>query len=322
MNEQILKKLSIITNEEQAILSGEADIDRSLYTTDINSDIIQGKRLLDYNRIITIRPHTRFVHFPKHSHDYVEVVYMCDGTTTHIVNGVTITLKKGELLFLSQNVEHEVLPARESDIAVNFIILPQFFNTTVSMLGESESPLKAFVIDCLNDGKNKSGYLHFMVSDVLPIQNLIENLLYALISDTQTSQVTNQSTMGLLFLNLLEHTDKLAYSENVDAIVIQVMSYIEANYKSGSLQELANSLHYDFYWLSREIKRQTGKTYTQILQEKRLNQSAFLLANTDMKIYDISESVGYENISYFHRIFTDKYGVSPKKYRDRQNTSQ
>ena len=99
MNEQILKKLSIITNEEQAILSGDADIDRSLYTTDINSDIIQGKRLLDYNRIITIRPHKRFVHFPKHSHDYVEVVYMCDGTTTHIVNGMTITLKKGELLF-------------------------------------------------------------------------------------------------------------------------------------------------------------------------------------------------------------------------------
>ena len=52
------------------------------------------------------------------------------------------------------------------------------------------------------------------------------------------------------------------------------------------------------------------------VQEKRLAQAAFLLRNTDRNVADISVAVGYENISYFHRIFSAAYGKSPKHYRD------
>ena len=75
-------------------------------------------------------------------------------------------------------------------------------------------------------------------------------------------------------------------------------------------------LHYDVTWLSREIKRRTGKTYTELLQEKRLSQAAWLLRNTRQKVADIGISVGYENLSYFHRIFAQHFGISPKAYRD------
>ncbi|UKI38518.1 MAG: hypothetical protein L6V93_04080 [Clostridiales bacterium] len=51
---------------------------------------------------------------------------MCKGETTHIVNGRKIVLREGELLFLGQNASQEILPASEDDIAVNFIILPDF----------------------------------------------------------------------------------------------------------------------------------------------------------------------------------------------------
>ena len=47
---------------------------------------INAQKLLSAGKLITIRPHTRFVHFPEHTHDYVEVVYMCEGVTEHIVN--------------------------------------------------------------------------------------------------------------------------------------------------------------------------------------------------------------------------------------------
>ena len=73
-----------------------------------------------------MRPHTRFVNFPKHKHNYVEVIYMCQGTTTHILNGSKVILEAGDLLFLNQNAEQEILPAGEQDIAVNFIVLPEF----------------------------------------------------------------------------------------------------------------------------------------------------------------------------------------------------
>ncbi|MBQ8503078.1 MAG: helix-turn-helix domain-containing protein, partial [Clostridia bacterium] len=241
--------------------------------------------------------------------------YMCSGKTTHIVNGKEIKLNEGELLFLGQNAKQEILPASGNDIAVNFIILPQFFEKTLEMLGAEDTPIKKFLIESLFKEENPS-YLHFRVSDVLPVQNLIENLLWTLISDMPNKRNINQTTMGLLFMQLLNHTDKLAYQSKEEAAILRIFKYIEDNYKNGSLTEAAKLLHYDFYWLSHEIKNQTGKTYTELVQDKRLSQAAYLLKNTKIGVEEISKAVGYENKSYFHRIFSARYGVSPKKYRD------
>ena len=124
--------------------------------------------------------------------------------------------------------------------------------------------------------------------------------------------------MGLLFLQLMNHMDKVDtdMASVQQKFVIQVLSYVEEHYKSGELTELANELHYDIYWLSREIKRRTGKTYTELVQTKRLTQASYLLRTTAMNVADIAMAVGYDNISYFHRIFQKKYGMTPKKYRD------
>ena len=98
-------------------------------------------------------------------------------------------------------------------------------------------------------------------------------------------------------------------------MILQVLSYIETHYCAGSLTELAKLLHYDVYSLSREIKQRTEKNYTQLVQEKRLAQAAFLLRTTDRNVNDIANAVGYENVGYFHRIFNQSYGISPRRYR-------
>lgn len=325
IREEILQYLRPITEEEQAALDGKSEVDRSLYIKDAENlvankqgkmDVINSEKLLENGRIITIRPHTRFVHFPEHRHDYIEVIYMCSGSTTHIINGTKIDLQEGELLFLGQSATQEILPAGENDIAVNLIVLPQFFDTALQMMGEEESPLHRFIIDVLT-GENATGYLYFQVSDILPVQNLMENLLYTLIHDSPNRRNINQTTMGLLFLQLLNYTDRLFYEDDSEEeAVVQVLQYIENHYNDGSLSECAELLHYDFYWLSREIKKQTGKNYTDLVQEKRMAQAAFLLRTTKMRVSDIALSVGYENVSYFHRLFGKVYGTSPKKYRD------
>ena len=91
--------------------------------------------------------------------------------------------------------------------------------------------------------------------------------------------------------------------------------------KDGELQELAKQLHYDLYWLSREIRKRTGQTYTELLQTKRLSQAGYLLSHTAMPVMDVALAVGYENISYFHRIFKKRYGISPKQYRNQYGIS-
>ena len=313
MNKDILDRLAPITQEEQALISG-GRINRSLYMEG-RPDIINSKKLLSAGKLITVRTHTRFVHFPEHSHDYIEVVYMCAGRTTHIINGEKVLLREGELLFLSQNARQEILPAGREDIAVNFIILPQFFDGALKILGDEETPLRRFIINSLKSKNPDTSFLHFEVADVLPVQNLVENLIWTLISDTPNKRSINQVTMGLLFLQLMNCTDRLKYKNRQEEIVLLTLRYIEENYVGGSLRELARLTHYDFAWLSREIKRKTGRTYTELLQEKRLSQAAFLLAGTDLSVADISAKSGYDNISYFHRIFLKKFGMTPREYR-------
>ena len=314
INEEILNKLKVITPEEEQFIKGVKNIDTSIYM-EKECGVITVKKMLETGKIIDIRPHTRFVAFPEHTHDYVEVIYMCDGTTTHIIDGKQITLKKGELLFLSQSAKQQIMPANFDDVAVNFIIMPVFFDNVLQMLGEEETPLRRFIVDCLKDKNTSGGYLHFEVADVLPVQNLVENLIWTLINDTSNKRNINQITMGLLLLQLINHSDRLTSQNDENRLLVQVLRYIENNYKDGSLYELAEILHYDFSGLSREIKRHTGKNYTEHVQEKRLTQARFLLKNTDMNVDDIAVKVGYSNISYFHRLFRSTYGISPKNFR-------
>lgn len=311
--EELLSLLRPISPEEQVLLAGNDQIQRGIYM-EANSDVIDAKKLLASGRLITIRPHTRFAHFPEHSHNYVEVVYMCCGSTTHIVNGSEITLQSGELLFFGQGARQEILPAGEHDIAVNFIILPQFFDKALEMLDEGETPLRRFLVDSLrNDNAN---YLYFQVADVLPIQNLMENLIWTLTKGSAPNRRTIcQTTMGLLFMQLMNHTERLASQSSEEAATVKVLRYIEENYRTGTLSEIADTLHYDLSWLSREIKRRTGQTYKKLLQEKRLTQAAYFLKHTTLRVDEVGEAVGYSNLSYFHRIFQKKYGVTPKKFR-------
>lgn len=316
MTEEILRELKKITPEEKRILSGEQGIEKKLYMS-AETDIIDAKKLLGSGKMIQVRAHTRFVHFPKHTHNYIEVIYMCSGSTRHIINGEEVVLKQGELLFLNQKVTQEIYPAGEGDIAVNFIVLPEFFDYGLKMMETEENLLRGFIIDCLRGENETNGYLHFKVADILPVQNLVENLIWTIMNKQPNKRSINQATMGLLFLQLMNHMDKLETDESGEQqkLIINVLSYIEARYRDGELSELAGSLHYDIYWLSKEIKKRTGKTYTELVQAKRLSQAAYLLNTTAMSVMEVAMAVGYDNISYFHRIFQNKYGMTPRKFR-------
>lgn len=318
MHRELLDALSVITEEEQRILDEQRGIDPQLYT-EKKELIVDSEKLLKKGTLIQVRPHTRFVNFPKHKHNYVEVIYMCQGTTTHILNGSKVILEAGDLLFLNQNAEQEILPAGEQDIAVNFIVLPEFFDTAFSMMDmEEENALKEFLVGALCGKNDNTSYLYFHVAEILPIQNLVENMVWTIFYDQPNKRRCNQITMGLLLLQLLNHVDRMetgtvAFDRELTGTVF---NYIEEHYKNGSLSELAEIMGYDVYWLSREIKKRTGKTYKELLQSRRMRQAAYLLKNSRLPVADIIESVGYDNTSYFFRKFKECYGVSPKMYRD------
>ena len=317
MNQTLLTHLSEITEEEQAILSGSTQIQRELYTTD-DSTVFDSHRLLAQNKLITFRTHTRFIHFPKHRHNYVEMIYMCSGSTTHIINDCErIVLREGEILLLNQNAAHEILPAGMNDVAVNFLILPEFFTQAIHMVDESDV-LFRFFTQTLAAENGISGHLHFHVRDILPVQNLIENLIWNLLHKNQPFHTINQISMGLLFLHLADHADTIEH-ESPDGLtpvlVFSALKYIKANYKDGTLEAFCETVHQKAYTISRLIKQHTSHTFKELLMEQKLSQAAYLLAKTDLPTESIFHSVGYENSSVFYRKVKEAYGMSRREDR-------
>ena len=327
MNSHLLNSLSAITPEEQEILDGRETIDRSLYYRADQAankrnrpDEIDAALVLTNGKLIDMRPHTRFIHFPEHTHNYVEFVYMCQGSTTHIIDGNRILLKEGDLLFMNQNARQEILSAGEKDIAVNFMIMPHFFDTVLRNLENESGALRDFLISCLTDRDMGGNYLYFDAADILPVQNLMENMIWIMLNEPKNRRTLSQNTITLLFLTLIDQASHLHVSGNSyeQRLMLHLFNYIDTQYQNASLSEFASEQGEDIYTLSRFIKKKTGRTFKDLLVEKRLRQAEYLLSNTALPIADIALSVGYENTSYFHRIFRETYGMSPRDMRIRQ----
>ena len=244
---------------------------------------------------------------------------MCEGHTFHKIDGMTdVELKAGELLFLNQLSYHEIEEAGEHDIGINFIILPQFFDQVLPMIPRGNE-LAEFVMQGLNKKGVGNNYLHYQVADVLPIQNLIETMVWNLLHRPTNHRIMNQMITATLFMQLVQHTDKLAkYDTDVfqDVFAPEILKYIEESYQTATLEELAEEMNVALSTASKLVKKSTGMTFKELLKRQRLMQAANLLEHTKLSITEIIERVGYDNTSYFHRIFKESYNMSPKEYRD------
>ena len=310
-----MRRLRQVTEEEQRVLAG-GQVDKSLYSSGAGF-LIDSEKLLAKGKLITVRPHTRFASFPMHRHNYVEIMYMCSGKTVHRMEGrPPLTLQAGELLFLNQNAAHGVDRAGEEDVGVNFIVLPQFFDYALALIG-MDNVLGKFLLSGLRQSGGELSCLHFRVSHVPTVQNLVENLVWSLVHPQPNARRINQATMGVLLLQLLNYTEDLEEASGNGA-VLSALREIEENYRTADLTRLAGELHVSLPYLSAAVHRATGRTFKELLLEKRLSKAAQLLRETRLTTQDIILAVGYENTSYFYRVFRARFGVTPKEYRRQQ----
>ena len=120
MRKELLDELMIISEEEKKYKSGQSTVEQSLYAKD-NLAEIDRKRLLQRGKLITVRPHSRFVDFPEHRHNYVEMMYVVQGSITHYIEGKELVLHKGDVLMLNQHVSHAIKRAEYEDIGINLM---------------------------------------------------------------------------------------------------------------------------------------------------------------------------------------------------------
>ncbi|MCC8126096.1 MAG: AraC family transcriptional regulator [Clostridiales bacterium] len=317
MNAELFRMLKRITPEEKAALDGQKNVQWSIYTDQPKQSVIEHEKLIAENRLITARKHTRFVYFPPHRHNYVEFFYVLSGSITHRVEGKKLVVGSGELLFMNQHTEHEILPCGADDLAINLIIMPTFFEEVREMVGK-ENILAEFMVNVLQQEESLAQYLYFPVAADLCIQNLAENIVYSILCRQHNEERVLSISMGLLFLHLLNVAEQVqipSEHENGNMLILAVEQYIHDEYRTGTLNELALSTGYSAPALSRLIKKHTGTTFKELQAKRRMEQVVNLLRDTDQSINEIAVSVGYENQSFFYKRFQREFGMNPGEVR-------
>jgi YesN/AraC family two-component response regulator len=117
-----------------------------------------------------------------------------------------------------------------------------------------------------------------------------------------------------------ENTDKLLTEEDRDAahgfISANALRYMQEHYAEKlSLNEVAEMNYISPWHLSKLLKKDTGENFINILNRIRVDNAKKLLKNPALKIYEISERVGFTDIAYFSKIFKKFAGITPNEYR-------
>lgn len=99
-------------------------------------------------------------------------------------------------------------------------------------------------------------------------------------------------------------------------LVYELKRYADAKFWTDiSLQEVAYIYHKSEKYIGRLFKKEMGMDFHQYCMQLRMEKAETLLVQTSDKILDIALDCGFNNISYFNRVFSKKHGVSPSKYR-------
>ena len=124
--------------------------------------------------------------------------------------------------------------------------------------------------------------------------------------------------MRVFFEKILEQCLTVRESRRSRKLVEDAMKMADEHLDQEiSLSQIAEALYVNAAYLSRVFKESTGKNFTDYLAEQRVRWAAELLQNSQYKVYEVGEKVGYTNTQYFFRVFKKKMGVTPLVYRNR-----
>lgn len=198
----------------------------------------------------------------------------------------------------------------------------------VMRLGEMTS-VKIEIDNILNIFRNKSeeyilGAIELLISNILLfVQKLpIPSVEIEKIQNNILGAIHQQSKLALkiqyfqYWIEYIVNCIKDAQFAEQSHLMQQVYDYINFHYKDAiGLTSLAEYVNKNPSYLSRFIKQQTNKNFSQILTERRIDEAKSLLRTTNLKISQIAEKTGYPNVKYFTRVFNTQVSMSPADYR-------
>lgn len=142
----------------------------------------------------------------------------------------------------------------------------------------------------------------------------IMDKIYSIAEDNSECSKTMQIGLIYQFFSILLKDQK---NVNTQDIVESAMRIIDYNLNTEiTVEEIASTLHIDPSHLTRVFKSSVGISPKQYMLNKKLDYAKTLLTETSASIFDVAQSIGYTDQLYFSRIFKNKEGLSPSKFRN------
>lgn len=117
---------------------------------------------------------------------------------------------------------------------------------------------------------------------------------------------------------IVSKDDVLFNNEANSFIVNKAMEYIKEHYKEKIyLADVADYVFVSQWHLSKLLNKHMGKNFSELLNTTRVNEAKELLKNQSMRIYDIAEEVGFQDLAHFSRVFKKIEGISANEYRNK-----
>ena len=248
-----------------------------------------------------------------HYNDY-EVYYLLEGERCYFIGTKIYHLKQGSLVFVRRNVIHKTALSREAHHDRILLEISRSYLESVFAITGELTLHDFFQDDCI------------ILSLESEEQNFITELLLALGRELGTKNSGFRLLVKSLVAELFIYAKRMENKTNPSASsrtddprhrqIEQIACYIAENCCSPlSLNSIAEQFYMNKCYLSRIFKEITGFTVNGYLHARRIQKARSLLIQNSMNISEVAEAAGYENLTYFERVFKKHTGMSPLEYR-------
>ena len=256
-----------------------------------------------------------------HNHDYFELIFLLQGSTTHHMPGQTLQQMPDSLILMNSYAVHGPVPDSEDTVMFNFCIKREIFASIFSSMPSFNQTFSHFLLDSLHSEGRKKRFLRLPLTPAA--RDILQKMLWEYYQDTLCGQ---QKLYALLIL-LFSHITRQQFVDANQALtgnapVADILEKIRVNYTAITLEKLSSLSGYSPWHLSRLVKKHTGKTFQSYVTACRMEHAASYVARSHFSFEKICELVGYANTSYFYQKFREYYGCTPAQYREQHRTPE
>lgn len=268
---------------------------------------------------IELKKNSRFNPVPEHIHSHVEINYVYSGQCPQTIDGKEIILQKDQVLLIDTACPHSIAALGENDIMISLAVQKSFLRNTLFSYFDGDSIVSQFFRNALNEQTDHDHFLYFHSENSRRIPFFFQELFCECYSPSTNSAPILLHLFYLIMAELLNIYERDLTREQKNfrnSPIVPMLHYIKNNFLTCSQKSVADFFHVSPTYVSILLKKYTNKSYIQLIQEQKLLYAAELLKSSQMAVTDIANKAGYENVSFFYKKFKEKYGCSPKDFRD------